>query len=213
MTERPTPSFGPNRVRERTALACRWLGALLLAGWLAGSLSSAVLSRLELQRFQGNHAETAGWAPGRVTAYRKALRVALPVPEAVLRLPAAHIEVPVLEGTSAMVLNRAAGHLSGTALPGSLSNIVIAGHRDGFFRRLKNVSLGDTVELARAGGVDVYRVDRLAVVERTDTAALQPTHTPTLTLITCYPFFYLGAAPQRYVVRASLVAPAMGSHS
>ena len=213
MTERLTQWLEPHTLRKHAARVCRWLGALLLAVWLGGTLCGTVLSRLELQRFQVNHAETAGWAPGRVTAYRQALRVAMPLPEAVLRLPAANIEVPVLEGTSATVLNRAAGHLSGTALPGSLGNVVIAGHRDGFFRRLKNVSVGDSIELARTGGVDRYRVDRLDVVERNDTAALQPTHAPTLTLVTCYPFFYVGAAPQRYVVRASLIAPAVGSRS
>ena len=200
-------------LRKRVASACRCCGAVLLAAWLLPTAYGTLSARMTLARFQEQHAETTSWAPGRVQAYRRALSVALPAPVAVLHLPTAHLDVPVLEGTSATVLNRGAGHLQGTAAPGSSSgNIVIAGHRDGFFRRLKNLAVGDTIQLARKDGTATYRVEDLRVVERTDTAALQPTHTPTLTLVTCYPFFYLGAAPQRYIVRASLVAPVV-SHS
>ncbi|MGI4979378.1 MAG: class D sortase [Janthinobacterium lividum] len=193
--------------RERIGTACRWVGVLLLAAWLLPYLYGTVSARLGLARFQSEHAETISWAPGRVSAYRRALRVAMPMPEAVLRIPSADLEVPVLEGTSDPVLNRAVGHITGTSPFGSGANIVLAGHRDGFFRRLKNVAVGDRIEVARAGGVDTYRVDELKVVDRNDTSALRPTHTPTLTLVTCYPFVYLGAAPQRYIVRASPVAP------
>lgn len=162
-------------------------------------------SRLELARFQADHAETVAWAPGRVAAYRKALRVAAPAPEAVLRIPSAAMDVPVLEGTSDFILNRGAGHISGTAEPGGGGNIVLAGHRDGFFRHLKNVSVGDRIEVAHAGSTDVYRVDSTRVVDKHDTSALRSSDHAELTLVTCYPFFYLGAAPQRYIVRASLV--------
>lgn len=194
-------------VREWAGAACRWLGATLLASSLVAYAYGTLVSRWQLARFQADHAETISWAPGRVEAYRRALRVALPAPEAVLRIPSANLEVPVVEGTSALVLNRAAGHLTGTSPLGGIGNVVIAGHRDGFFRRLKNVSVGDQIQLARAGGLDTYRVDRLDIVDRNDTSALQPSKRPALTLVTCYPFFYLGAAPQRYIVHASLVPP------
>ena len=194
--------------REWTGRACRWTGVLLLAAWLLPSVYGMLFARMQISRFQAEHAETISWAPGRVSAYRRALQAALPAPEAVLRIPGANMEVPVLEGTSDLVLNRAAGHIAGTSPLGSDGgNIVLAGHRDGFFRRLKNVAVGDRIEIARGGGVDVYRVDRLQVVDRTDTSALRPTRTATLTLVTCYPFFYLGPAPQRYIVRASPVPP------
>ena len=191
---------------DLAARLCLWAGSLLLAFWLVPSLYGMLFARIELSRFQSIHPETISWAPGRVAAYRKVLReVAFPSPLAVLRMRSVSLEVPVLEGTSQIILNRGAGHLTGTAEPGSKGNIVIAGHRDGFFRRLKNISVGDHIELARHGTVDTFRVDRLQVVERTDNTALQPTKNPVLTLVTCYPFFYLGAAPQRYVVRASLI--------
>lgn len=197
------------RLLERAGKASRWLGAALLAYAFGASAYGTVVSRMQLARFQADHAETISWAPGRVEAYRRALRVALPAPQAVLRIPAANLEVPVVEGTSALVLNRAAGHLTGTSLPGGPGNIVIAGHRDGFFRRLKNVSVGDQIQLAHGTGLDTYVVDRLDIVDRKDTSALQPSHQPVLTLVTCYPFFYLGAAPQRYIVHASLVPPSL----
>ncbi len=193
-------------LRGWAGTVCVWAGALLLAVWLLPAAYGTLAARMEISRFQADHAETNSWAPGRVNAYRTALRVAMPAPEAVLRIPSAMLEVPVMEGTSALVMNRAAGHITGTSAPGGGGNVVLAGHRDGFFRRLKNVSVGDEIEVVRPGGIDTYRVDQMQVVERTDTSALQPSHTPVLTLVTCYPFFYLGAAPQRYIVRASLVS-------
>ena len=116
------------------------------------------------------------------------------------------MEVPVLEGTTDLVLNRGAGHISGTAQPGGGGNIVLAGHRDGFFRHLRNVSVGDRIEVAHQGATDVYRVDSMRVVDKHDVSALRGSDHAMLTLITCYPFFYLGAAPQRYIVQASLIS-------
>jgi sortase A len=192
-------------LRGRWSAICLWAGALLFAVWLVPTMYGLVYSHLELARFQSDHAETIAWAPGRISAYRKALRVAMPTPTAVLKIQSAAMEVPVLEGTTDLVLNRGAGHIAGTAEPGGSGNIVLAGHRDGFFRHLKNVSVGDRIELARPGGTDEYRVDSMRVVDKNDVSALRGGDHPVLTLITCYPFFYLGAAPQRYIVQASLV--------
>ena len=191
--------------RGRWSAICLRAGALLVAVWLVPTMYGLLYSRLELARFQSEHTETISWAPGRVAAYRKALRVAAPAPAAVLRIPSAAMEVPVLEGTSDLVLNRGAGHISGTAEPGGDGNIVLAGHRDGFFRHLKDVSVGDRIEVAHGGDTDVYRVDSMRVVDKQDVSALRSSDHAVLTLVTCYPFFYLGAAPQRYIVQASLV--------
>jgi sortase A len=191
--------------RGQSGALCLCAGALLFAVWLVPTMYGLLYSHLELARFQSDHAETIAWAPGRVAAYRKALRVAMPTPTAILKIQSAAMEVPVLEGTTDLVLNRGAGHIAGTAEPGVSGNIVLAGHRDGFFRHLKNVSVGDRIELARQGGTDEYRVDSMRVVDKHDVSALRGSDHPVLTLITCYPFFYLGAAPQRYIVQASLV--------
>ena len=195
-----------NTARTWVSRGCCWAGALLFSIWLLPNVYGMLIARMEISRFQADHAETTSWAPGRVQAYRRALRVALPAPEAMLRIPSAAMEVPVMEGTSGVVLNRGAGHLAGTAALDASGNIVLAGHRDGFFRRLKNVALGDRIEIAKGDSTDVYRVDQLQVVERTDVSSLRPSRKRMLTLVTCYPFFYLGAAPQRYIVRASLVS-------
>lgn len=186
------------------ALLCA--GALLLLVWAVPSFGGRLLSRLELSRFQADHAETMAWAPGRVAAYRKALQNSMAAPQAVLRIPSAGMEVPVLEGTSDLVLNRGAGHIAGTAAAGADGNMVLAGHRDGFFRHLKDVRTGDRIELQHDGVTDVYRVDGTRIAERGDVSMLRRGDRSTLTLITCYPFFFFGAAPQRYVVQASLVS-------
>ena len=191
--------------RRRSSAICLWAGALLLAVWIVPTLYGLLYARLELARFQSDHAETISWAPGRIAAYRTALRVSTAAPQAVLRIPSAAMEVPVLEGTTDLVLNRGAGHISGTAEPGASGNVVLAGHRDGFFRHLKNVAIGDRIEVAHGNETDVYRVDSMRVVDKHDLSALHSSDHDVLTLITCYPFFYLGAAPQRYIVRASLV--------
>ena len=211
----PVPRWRDRKSWVSTACLCA--GTLLLAAWFVPTVYGLLFSRLELSRFQADHPVTMSWAPGRVAAYRKALNVAMPLPEAVLRIPSANMEVPVLEGTSDLVLNRGAGHILGTtepgmAEPGGGGNVVLAGHRDGFFRRLKNVSVGDRIEVARQGGTDIYRVDSLRVVERTDTSPLRSSNKPVLTLVTCFPFFYLGPAPQRYIVQASLLSNASAAN-
>lgn len=89
-------------------------------------------------------------------------------------------------------------------MPGEQGNIGIAGHRDGFFRGLKDVQVGDQIELAVQQHKFVYTVDDIKVVEPHDASVLQPRTRPSLTLVTCYPFYFIGAAPQRYIVQASL---------
>jgi sortase A len=123
---------------------------------------------------------------------------------AVLRIPALHLEVPVLEGTDEVTLNRGVGRIASTALPGQSGNIGIAGHRDGFFRRLKDIRTGDTIELVTMSGTDAFVVDRIRVTSPADVAVLQPRTKDSITLVTCYPFYFVGPAPSRYIVEASL---------
>jgi sortase A len=129
------------------------------------------------------------------------------VPEALLRIPAVKLSVPVYADTSADSLNRGAGLISGTAGPRAVGNMGIAAHRDGFFRALKDVALGDRIEIENPSGTRVYRVSALYIVNPDDTRALRPTGRSTVTLVTCYPFYYVGSAPQRYIVRAIAIAP------
>jgi sortase A len=125
-----------------------------------------------------------------------------PAPLAVLRVPKIRLEVAVLPGTDDFTLNRAVGHIEDTAMPGTDGNSGIAGHRDGFFRGLKDVGLGDAIELETLHGKEVYHVERVWVVYPQEVSVLDATPTRSLTLVTCYPFYHVGPAPQRYIVRA-----------
>ena len=112
------------------------------------------------------------------------------------------LEAMILEGTDARTLRRAAGHIPGTALPGQQGNVVITGHRDTFFRPLRNIRKDDEIMLTTLSGSYRYRVDFTEVVEPGDTGVLDNSDDAILTLVTCYPFYFVGPAPQRFIVRA-----------
>jgi sortase A len=108
----------------------------------------------------------------------------------------------ILEGTDARTLRRAAGHIPGTALPGQQGNVVITGHRDTFFRPLRNIRKDDEIRLTTLSGSYRYWVDYFKVVEPEDTEVLDNSDGAILTLVTCYPFYFVGPAPKRFIVRA-----------
>lgn len=177
----------------------------------AGLRSFAALSEMRPSATEDDRASRPAaidfslWSAKRVRAYSDALAAKLGAPLAVLSISKLGLCVPVFNGTDAMTLNRGAGRISGTARPGEQGNIGIAAHRDGFFRGLKDVALGDRIELAALNQQFVYTIDNIAVVTPSDVSVLQPRSQPSLTLVTCYPFYFIGDAPQRYVVQASLV--------
>ena len=110
----------------------------------------------------------------------------------------------MFEGADADVLERGAGHVPGSAMPGDRGNTVVAAHRDTFFRSLRNVRTGDVVRIRAPLHDSVYVVESTAVVDPDDTFVMAPTGAAALTLITCYPFGYIGPAPERFIVRAVL---------
>jgi len=112
------------------------------------------------------------------------------------------------EGTDPAILERAVGHIPGTALPGDPGNAGFAGHRDTFFRSLERVRAGDEIVVTTYSGRHRYVVRDTRVVSPRDVSVLDPTPGPTLTLVTCFPFRYIGSAPERFIVRADLVSPA-----
>jgi len=115
------------------------------------------------------------------------------------------VSVAVVEGAGEVTLRRAAGHIEGTGLPGQPGNVGIAGHRDSFFRPLKNIQRDDVIVLTTSRGQFRYRVVSTKVVSPSDVAVLSPDGTEVLTLVTCYPFYFVGAAPSRFIVRAARV--------
>ena len=151
------------------------------------------------------------WAEGRIEAYEKSLGEDLDLPLALLRIPKIALDVPVHEGTEELVLNRAVGSIAGTARPGDAGNIGIAGHRDGFFRGLKELEPGDAIEIVTLARTDTYLVDKISIVDPADVHVLNPSPVPAVTLVTCYPFYHVGKAPRRYIVRATLQEPPLAS--
>jgi sortase A len=200
-----------------------WVLALVLGGTWAGARGLAHVSKVSsLRAFENARLARPGevvgvaptlaagsldqilWDRGRIRAYVLALARPAPPPLAVLRIPRLGLDVPVLEGTGEWTLDRAVGHIPGTARPGEIGNVGIAGHRDGFFRVLKDIAPGDLMELALATEVRRYRVRELSIVRPGDVGVLAPGRESLLTLVTCYPFYFVGSAPQRFIVRAAL---------
>jgi len=119
-----------------------------------------------------------------------------------LEIPRIGISVMVLQGTEAATLIAGAGHVPGTPSPGGDGNVVIAAHRDTFFRKLEGIVAGDRIRVATARGAYEYVVETSRVVDPGDTRVMESRGRQELTLITCYPFYFVGAAPTRFVVHA-----------
>ena len=115
------------------------------------------------------------------------------------------LSVMVIEGDDGKTLRRAAGHVPGTALPGQHGNVGITAHRDTFFRPLRNIQMDDVITLTTLQGIYHYRVVSTKVVSPGDVEVLNSTGGEVLTLVTCHPFYFVGAAPNRFVVRAERV--------
>lgn len=207
------------------------LGILLLIIFSLAHIHRLIMFRAEMKTFEGEQSgspeerinpegdpqiekDVAGldrtqntgyslWSPQRAKLYQASLGLSAEA-LAVLRIPKLHVEAPVLEGTDALTLNRGVGRIAGTSRPGEGGNVGIAGHRDGFFRLLKDINAGDVIELVTKLGTDTYAVDRTWITSPADVSVLRPRKNPTLTLVTCYPFYSVGPAPKRYIVEASL---------
>jgi sortase A len=187
------------------------LRRLECALWVAGALASGFCAGVFLeariyQALQNRRLE-------------EALRSERPQPPAARRQPPrpvgsliGRLEIPrldfsaiVLEGSDSGILRVAVGRVQHTADPGQKGNLVLSGHRDTFFRPLRNIREGDQISLVTPSGRFKYVVDWTTIVNPTDTRVLQPTDKAALTLVTCYPFYFVGSAPQRFIVRARQV--------
>lgn len=203
----------------RKGLGARVIGlwlerALLLIGTLALVLWGA--TALDAARFQSEagrrlDALLARVSPfdGSATAERTRAEVGASGIVGRIRIPSARIAAVVAEGLEARTLMRAVGHVAGSAFPGEHGNVALAGHRDQHFRGLGRVRQGDTIHVETPDGAFRYRVDRTLVVPPSRVDLIAPTRTPSLTLVTCYPFEALGNAPARFVVRARQLARAV----
>jgi sortase A len=145
------------------------------------------------------------WSAQRIRAYDTSSAATMPI--GVLRIPAVKLAVPIYEGTSDSTLNRGAGRIEGTAQLDEEGNVGIAAHRDGFFRALKDIDIGAELTLQTPRGDRHFQVTSLLITEPTDVAVIARGQTAALTLVTCYPFYFVGSAPQRFIVRAEPIAP------
>lgn len=206
-------------------------GFALLAIYGAARLESFFGSRAALKRFEAIEpsSSSAGpevaepnaptgtdfslWDDHRIQAYKQSLIKQSGDPLAVLHISKIGLEVPLLDGTDGLTLNRAVGRITGTARPGEPGNIGIAGHRDGFFRGLEDLAIGDSIDLKTRQRTASYVVDEIGIVSPNDVNVLAPRPVPSLTLVTCYPFRFIGSAPQRYIVHASLTEFALQKYN
>ena len=123
-----------------------------------------------------------------------------------LEVPSVKLATTVLEGTDDGTLSRGSGHIEDTPFPGHTGNVGIAGHRDTVFRPLRHIHLGDEMKLTTADRVYHYKISKTLIVTPDDVYVLDPTAQPTLTLVTCYPFDFIGHAPRRFIIQAALVS-------
>lgn len=128
-----------------------------------------------------------------------------------LDIPRLGVSTVVRAGADAKTLRLAVGHIAGTAYPGEPGNVGLAGHRDTFFRKLRDIQRDDIIRMVTPEGTFTYRVARTTIVNPADVWVLDPTPREALTLVTCYPFSYIGAAPQRFIVRAELTSDAQSA--
>ena len=118
-------------------------------------------------------------------------------------IPRIGLTVAILQGTKSKTLRLGVGHIQGTPLPGEVGNVGIAGHRDTWFRNLKDIRIDDEIQIVTAAGLSKYKVDWTKIVAPNDVSVLAPSAESALTLVTCYPFYFVGPAPKRFVVHAS----------
>jgi len=186
-----------DRVHSSVSSGIRWASYLFLfAGLLAGGYAGYLIA--DAQIFQA------------VQLHRFDQRVPLSEPHLpVMGEVLGQIEIPslafravILQGDSPEVLRRGVGHLPGTPMPGEWGNIALAGHRDTFFRPLRQIRPGDVITLQTFAQKFEYEVQSTIIVSPADTQVLEPSEGRELTLVTCFPFDYVGAAPNRFIVRA-----------
>jgi sortase A len=201
------------RPGPRQSLVC-WTRFFFLAGIIA--LGYVAFTLIDTERYQTN-------ATGRFEEALKAQSGAVPdvtapgagapsvmtpsvsasaTPLGRIKISSIGVAAMILEGVDDKTLRRAVGHVPGTAIPGQPGNVALAGHRDTFFRELRKIQKNDEITLDTLSGSYRYRVDLIQIVSAEDTESLKSSRGPILTLVTCYPFSYVGPAPQRFVVRA-----------
>lgn len=200
---------------HRSESAAWGLGILLVMLWGGLQVRAEAARATAVAAFATAGQQTAGddeieidfslWAKGRIAAWEKHLGSDVGPTLGVLRIPKLHLAVPIYGGTDDITLDLGTGHHWASSLPGEGGNIAIAGHRDGYFRGLKDIQKGDRMEVETTDFTEIYVIDEITITTPEDLSVLDPTPKPALTLIACYPFYFVGNAPKRYIVRGTLL--------
>lgn len=184
--------------------------AVCLVYWIFIKTQTALAQAQGVERIDSLIVEAAldnsQWSKHRVEEHR-AVKASLDDAEAlaILEIQGIDLRVAVFNGTSDDILNIGVGRIPGTAQIGGIGNLGLAGHRDGFFRPLKDISIGDIVVIRHLTGVERYEVSELLIVKPENVSVLNPSSTNKLTLVTCYPFYFVGNAPERFIVVADKI--------
>lgn len=193
---------------QRALFAC----AVLLLGYCAFAVTDAwIFQRRENRDFdrllQDQRAAREDAPKLEFSAFPRGAPAAMDGLIGRMEIPRLLVSVVVVEGIGKTTLRRVVGHIPGTALPGQPGNVGLAGHRDTLFRSLKDLRIHDEIDFATLRGDFKYEVESLRVVDPDDVGVLAPSGKNVLTMVTCYPFFYVGPAPKRWIVRARQVVP------
>ena len=144
------------------------------------------------------------WSSGRIASYAESLDADASEVIGLFSIPRLGLEVPLYDNASDLHMDRGIARIEGTSQPGAAGNMGIAGHRDGYFRVLKDIKFGDELIVTSLNGPQAYRVEQLMIVDPSSVDVLDQTEETAITLVTCYPFYFVGHAPQRFIVRAVL---------
>jgi sortase A len=199
------PRCSPLRWLERAL----WVIGVVLIGYFGYvSAEAALYQAQETRELEAILASAPARAPENTSAAAAPARRPPPAPGSTIGridIPRLGVSTVVRAGTDARTLRLAVGHIPGTSVPGDPGNVGLAAHRDTFFRRLGEIEPGDEVRVVTSYGTFAYRVAGTQIVDPSDVWVLDPTDQPALTLVTCYPFRFIGAAPRRFIVRAHLI--------
>ena len=192
-----------SRTRKRISTILLLAGLAGIGIWAWSLIRGALYQREANREFEAQTRHVPVQPPA------APLVIPAPRPGAVigrLVIPRLHLRAIVREGADSHTLGIALGHVRGTALPGTPGNVAVAGHRDTLFRCLRNITKDDKIIFETTYGDYTYEVDRTQIVKPTDVAVLAPGPHSEITLVTCYPFYYVGAAPNRFIVQARLLS-------
>jgi len=193
-----------SRTRKRISTILLSLGIIGIGIWAWFIIKGDLAQRKANREFEKQLQKHARIAPPRPNAAPFVPRPGELIGRLVI--PRLQLHAMIREGTDRSILAEGLGHVRGTAMPGAFGNVGIAGHRDTLFRCLRNISKDDVIVLQTVYGDYTYRVDATTVVTPKDVAVLAPTSHSEITLVTCYPFYYIGSAPDRFIVHARMTS-------